>query len=106
MNAVAALSAIPVPFIAAALAANLIPYLSQLATRAPSWATGAVTFALSLLAAVLAAVAHAGADNWRTVAAVTAVTWVVARLHLKTFIKGTTVESWLVSHGVTARNTP
>lgn len=93
------LDAVPVPYLAAILAANAIPYLSQLLTRYPGWWTGAATVGLALLDAVLAAVAHAGADDWRHVAAVAVVAWVVARLHLRTFVKGTAVEAWLAMHG-------
>lgn len=100
MNAIQLVAGIPVPFLAAMLAANLIPYISQLLTRFPGWWTGAATVGLSLLTACAAAVAHAGPDDWRKVAAVTAGTWIVARLHLRTFIAGTPVETWLIDNGV------
>lgn len=99
MNLTALLAAIPVPVLALAISANAIPYLSALVTRKPGWWTGAATFALSLLGAVCAAVAQPGGQDWRYVAAVTTITWVVARLHLNTFVKATAVESWLHTHG-------
>lgn len=98
------LDQVPVPFLAAIIAANVIPYLSALATAKPGWWTGAVTVGLSLIDAVVAAVAHAGADDWRHVAAVTAAAWIVARLHLKTFLKGTKVEGELHQLGYTGRH--
>lgn len=99
MSAVQQLAAIPVPYIAAILAGNVVPYLSALATRKPGWWTGAATVALSLVSAVLAALAHAGSDDWRQVGAVAALTWVMARLHLNTLLKGTQIEVALHSVG-------
>lgn len=98
------LDQVPVPYIAALIAANVVPYLSALATTKPGWWTGAITVALSLVDAVVAAVAHAGADDWRHVAAVTVGAWVVARLHLRTFLKGTKVETELHAHGYIGRH--
>lgn len=103
MSAVQLLATVPVPVVAAALSANAIPYLSALATRKPGWWTGLITVALSFLGAVLTAVAQAGDQTWRYVAAVTAIMWVVARLHLNTFIKATDVETWLHSQPRTGR---
>lgn len=95
---------VPVPYLAAIIGANLIPYLSALATKKPGWWTGAVTVALSLLDAVVGAVAHGGNDDWRHVAAVTAGAWIVARLHLRTFLAGTKVEADLHAHGYTGHH--
>lgn len=99
MSAAQLIAALPVPVLAAAISANAIPYLSALATRKPGWWTGAVTVALSLLGAVLTAVAQSGDQSWRYVAGVTAIMWVVARLHLNTFVKGTQIEAALHSVG-------
>lgn len=99
MNLATLFASLPVPVIALAISANVIPYLSALATKKPGWWTGVVTVALSFLGAVLAAVAQGGDQSWRYVAAVTALTWLVARLHLSTFVKQTNVESWLHSNG-------
>jgi hypothetical protein len=100
MNLIRLLAHIPVPLIAAFIAANVIPYLSALATRKPNWWTGAVTVALALVDAVVTAVSSSDNVHWRVVAASTAVAWIVARLHLNTFLKGTEVEAWLHAHGL------
>lgn len=70
---------VPAPYIAGILiGAGIIPMLSAIATSHPGVLTGLWTAALSLLDAVLTAVAHAGDDNWRHVAAAAVSTWVGA----------------------------
>jgi hypothetical protein len=67
---------VPVPYVAGILiGAGVIPILSALATSHPSVLTGLFTAALSLLDAVLTAVAHAGNDDWRHVAGAAISTW-------------------------------
>lgn len=99
MNIVNFLTSVPTPFLIAFLAANAIPYVSQLLTKFPGWWTGAATVALSLVTACIAALANDGADDWRKVLGVTVGAWVIARLHVATLIKGTEVETWLIEHG-------
>jgi hypothetical protein len=76
---------VPVPYVAGILiGAGLIPILSAIATSHPSPANGLWAAGLSLLDAVLTAVAHAGNDNWKHVAAAAVSTWLgAAAVHSK-----------------------
>lgn len=96
---------VPVPYVASVLiAGNVIPYLGHLLTRWPAtrsgYLAGVINVGFALISAVLSAVAASDEDHWLHIAAVTVVTFLVARVHLRAFIKNTPVEAWLARSGV------
>lgn len=105
---------VPVPYLAGILiGAGVIPILSALATSHPGALTGLLTVALSLLDAVLTAVAHAGNDSWTHVAGAAVSTWLLAAaVHSKILKKRDAndqpiaVEGLLHAHGYTGRHRP
>lgn len=96
MNLLTLIHNLPVPVIVAFLTANVIPYLSALATRGPSWLTGMVTVTLSLASGFLSDWAAAGSGfDWRSALGASFGTWVVASLHHWKVLSGTEVETKL-----------
>lgn len=65
------------------LAAQLFPYLSALATKAPTWATGALTLLLSQGVSFLSDVWAQGSDGFSFKVAVVNgfATWIAALVH-------------------------
>lgn len=107
MNLVQLFARVPWALVAAWLAANLIPYLSALATRRRGWWTGAVTMALSLLDGLLADVAQAGDHmQWKTVIGTAFGAWAVAALHHSKVLAGTPIETALHQVGYQPQHAP
>lgn len=92
MNLVTVLAHVPWPIVCGWLLANLIPYLSALSTKAPTWATGAVTLVLSAADGVLADVARGNVDP-RAVIGTALVSWAIASMHHSKILRGTQVEA-------------
>jgi hypothetical protein len=100
MNLVQQFARLPWPLIAAFLAANLIPYLSALATTKRGWWTGAVTMGLSLVDGVLSVLAQSGVPvNWKTVIGTAFGAWAVAAVHHSKVLAGTPIETALHNVG-------
>jgi hypothetical protein len=102
---IALLGHVPWVVVCGWLAANLIPYLSALATRAPSWSTGAVTVGLSLLDGIVVEVAQGNLD-WQAVLGTAFVSAAIAGWHHSKVLKGTPVEAALYAVGTKTKPTP
>lgn len=100
-NLVNLLAQVPWPLVAGWLLANVIPYLSALGTRAPTWATGFLTLVLSLVDGILSELATNGGYDWRAALGTAFIAWAVAALHHSKILKGTAAEVRL--HAVGAR---
>lgn len=95
---------LPWPLVAGFIAANVIPYLSALATKAPTWATGAVTALLSTANGFLSTWAAQGSHfDVRAALGAAAISFVVAFLHHKALLSGTNVQAHLHAIGNAAR---
>lgn len=94
------LNTVPTPLLIGFVVSNVIPYLSALATKAPSWATGAITLALSTLTGFLSEWAAQGsAFDWKAALGASLVSWAVAALHHSKILAGTQVEAQLYAVG-------
>lgn len=100
MNLFSLFGHMPLAVVAGILAANVIPYLSALATKAPTWATGALTLLLAGLDGFFAAWAAQGDQfDWRGAAGTALAAWVVAIMQHRAVLSGTATESRLHSVG-------
>lgn len=94
MNVVALFGAVPPAVWAGWICANLIPYLSSLATAAPSWATGAITLFLSTATGFFSDWAAQGSNfHWEAALGSALVAWVIAIIHHGKLLKGTNLEA-------------
>lgn len=92
---------LPWVFVFGFLATQVIPYLSALATKAPSWATSAVTGVLSFVDALLSQLSQADFHHadWKTILLLSFGYTVTAFAHHRIFIHATDVQTWLHAHG-------
>lgn len=100
MNALALLGNIPVAVWIGLLLSTVIPFLSALATKAPSFLTGVVTALLSGLTGVLTTLAASGDVTWRSAGAAL-LSWLIATTTHSKILAGTKTEDDL--HAVGAR---
>lgn len=100
MNVIHLLNNVPWAIFAGWIAANGIPYLSALATKAPSWATGAITAVLSTATGFFSTWAAQG-DGFNVKAALgaSAIAFVTAFVHHLAFLSGTTLQTQLHAVG-------
>lgn len=85
---------VPWALLGAVLSGNVIPYLSAIATKAPTWATGAITFGLSVVSAFAGeAVNETDGFNWQAAILTAALTVGMAALHHSKILKGTQIEA-------------
>jgi hypothetical protein len=94
-----------IALVLATLSGIVIPYLSALATKAPTWATGAVTAVLAAVAGFVgewAASADADSYDWRKGLTTAASALFFAFLSHKITLSGTTVQSKLHATGNSA----
>ncbi|HET6915397.1 MAG TPA: hypothetical protein VFH56_04845 [Acidimicrobiales bacterium] len=98
MNYLDLVKHLPWGIVIAALCANAIPYLSALATKAPSWATGAITAVLSLADGFLAELPAKHYDV-RAALGTAFAAWLVAAIHHTKILAGTVVEQRLYAAG-------
>lgn len=98
MNVIGLLAHVPWPLLAGLLAANVVPYVSALLTKAPGWWTGVCTAVLSFVDGVLSVLANSGTPvNWRAVLGTAFASWIVAAVHHSKILSGTSVETSLHS---------
>lgn len=101
----AQISLIPTAVWVAFVASTVIPFLSALATKAPSFLTGALTLALSALDGFLAVWAKAGEGfDWRAALGATLGAWAIAALTHSKVLKGTAIEAQLHAVGTTTHH--
>lgn len=99
-SVLAQLAVIPTAVWVAFIASTAIPFLSALATRAPSFLTGALTLALSAADGFFSVWAKQGdAFSWRAALAATLIAWAIAALTHSKVLKGTAVEAQLHAIG-------
>lgn len=83
-----------------AIAAFVIPALSALATKAPSWSTGFVTIVLAGITGFVAEAAKAGDGyDWKRSAAATLASVGIALIAQLQLWGRTAVADWLHNHG-------
>lgn len=97
----ALLQQVPWPVVAGLMVTQLIPYLSQLATKEPSWATGMTTFGLSAADSFLSTLAASkhGHFDWRSALIGSLIFAAFGFGHQALAIRHTKVQDWLVRHG-------
>jgi hypothetical protein len=83
------------------LTATLIPFLSALVTRVPSFLTGVVTAVLAIVSGFLAEwAANPDHFDWKAALGTALAAWAIAALTHSKVLKGTAVEAELQARGL------
>jgi hypothetical protein len=105
VNAVSLLGGVPVAVWIGLICSTLIPALSAVATRAPSFATGALTALLAGVNGVLSTLVATGDVTWKAAGAAL-LSWLIAAVTHSKVLAGTDVERQLHAIGTTAPKHP
>lgn len=100
MNALTLLGGIPAAVWIGMICSTVIPFLSALATKAPSFLTGTLTALLAGVTGVLTDLAATSDVTWKAAGAAL-LSWLIATVTHSKVLSGTTVERDLHAVGTT-----
>lgn len=98
MSILTLLGNVPVAVWIGFVLSTVIPAVAALATKGPSFLTGAITLLLSGLTGVLSTLAASGDVTWRSAGAAV-VSWLIAATAHSKILAGTTIETQLHAVG-------